>query len=87
MNPTKLGRSRDVSERDPIRFKNPFYLSRLDADAKALPDERGGNESAREVAELIGKSQLIGRPRSSQSPYVSSGEHCTACPDTGSSTL
>jgi hypothetical protein len=79
MNPAKLGRSRDVSERDPVRFENTIYISCLAAQARALPEGRGGDESAHQVTDLIGKSQLTGHQRPGQLLYVFSGEHRTAC--------
>jgi hypothetical protein len=87
MNPAKLGRSRDVSERDPVKFENTIYLSRLVAQARGVPKERGGAESAHQVTDLIWKSQLTGHQRPRQLSYVFSGEQRTASSFSGSSSL
>jgi hypothetical protein len=78
MSPSKLGRSRDVSEQDPVKFKNIIYNSRLAAQVSALPGGREGNESAPQVTDLIGKSPLTGHRLPRQLLYVFSGEHRTA---------
>jgi hypothetical protein len=87
MNPAKLRRSRDVSERYPIKIEIAFQIRELDAQARALAVGGERDEYVHQVADLIAKSQLTGRFHCSQSPYVFSGEHRTVSPDRGISTL
>ena len=78
MNPAKLGRSRNVSERDPVKLDNINHISCLAAQARAWPEGRAGDELARQATNVVGKFQLTGHEQLTQLLYVFSGEHRTA---------
>jgi hypothetical protein len=87
MSYAKLRRSRDVSERDPIKIEFTFKIRDLGTQARALVVRREGHEYVHQVTDLIAKSQLTGPQHRRQSLYILSGGHSTACPASRVSSL
>ena len=87
MSTAELRRSRDVSERAPVKIEIIFQIRGLDAQAGALAVGRKGDEYAHQATDLIAKLQLTSRSPDSLPLHISSGRHRTASPFSAGSAL
>jgi hypothetical protein len=87
MNPAKLRRSRDVSERHGSKIAKRFRIRHLAMLNMAFFVGSHGEELARQDADLIAKLLIYGRPRRTEGPHIFSGRHSTASPIRGVPTL